>query len=45
MFAKHHQNSIKKRIILVPDERSGILEVVVVRRILVGYWEFGVGRE
>jgi hypothetical protein len=29
----------------VPDKRSWILEVVVVRRILAGYWEFGVGRE
>jgi hypothetical protein len=29
----------------VPDKRSRILEVVVVRRILAGYWEFGVERE
>jgi hypothetical protein len=30
---------------IVLDKRSRILEVVVVRHILVGYWEFGVGRE
>jgi hypothetical protein len=29
---------------LVPDKRSRSLEVVIVRLILVGYWEFGVGR-
>jgi hypothetical protein len=29
----------------VPDRRSWILEVVIVRRLKPGYWEFGVGRE
>jgi hypothetical protein len=29
----------------VPDRRCRILEVVVVRCVLAGYWEFGVGRE
>jgi hypothetical protein len=30
---------------IVPDKRSRIHEVVVVRRYSPGYWEFGVGRE
>jgi hypothetical protein len=29
----------------VPDKRSRIHEVVIVRRYSPGYWEFGVGRE
>jgi hypothetical protein len=38
----HHRES---NLAIVPDKRSRILEVVVVRRILAGYWEFGVVRE
>jgi hypothetical protein len=30
---------------IVPEKRSRIHEVVVVRRYSPGYWEFGVGRE
>jgi hypothetical protein len=35
----------KIKTVTVPDKRSRIHEVVVVRRYQPGFWEFGVGRE
>ncbi len=30
-------------ILVVPDRRSQVLEVVIVRRLVLGFWEFGGG--
>jgi hypothetical protein len=32
-------------ILVVPDRRSRVLEVVIVRRLVLGFWEFGGGRD
>jgi hypothetical protein len=40
-----YKMSFLQNVLSVPDKRSRIHEVVVVRRYSPGYWEFGVGRE
>jgi hypothetical protein len=32
-------------IVIVPDRRSQVLEVVIVRHFFLGFWEFGRGRD